>query len=594
MGTWHRLRNTLRQLPRWALLLAGLYILYHYGVTAFGGRDKVWLFEKSHAHRFTAMAMLTGTLRLHSGLSMLAHDEQAYNGAVYTNWGFGVPLLQLPFHAVAKMGSWPQKFFPDRAICFSYFMAMVPLLWAAFHRLLAMREPHGSRAQRHFLSWAATAFVLSSVFYPLMASRFLVYEDTVCYFEIAEILALAAYVFALRSWSSWAVVGLGVAAGVGLLVRPTGLIYLGMWTLLLLLERRTRRTLLAFASSTAPFVVFWMVSNWVRTGSSVGLGLNNSMPWFDYHTPMVRFGALCSDTPAHAWQVAERLFTSFFSIVNVDMKPWPWLDKCHFKLEPRVVPGESGSLHEPFFGVAVLVALVWMVLHKLGRRESRLALYVPAATLALLFGTYVWAGTGFAWRYVGDFWPAIVLAGVQYVRFLPRGRRSPLGLPLALTFAACSWATFDRHIELAAGAQDTANAQDMESMWNEFSKSRWEQDKTLPTHVKCGDKADWLWHDGQGWKDQCKVDTFTNLFIGVPYKRDDNYRLELKTEGIESPTLRVYLNGRIYTARRSGDGYVADVTIRYDRLTTPIVMTTIEWTRDFEPPSGRFLSMDLS
>jgi hypothetical protein len=100
---------------------------------------KIWSFEKFEAHRFTAKAMLTGTLRLRSMVTLVGHDEQVYNGAVYTNWGFGVPLLQLPFHAFAGATHMAQGFFPDRAIYFVYLAMAMPVLWAALDRLLAMR-----------------------------------------------------------------------------------------------------------------------------------------------------------------------------------------------------------------------------------------------------------------------------------------------------------------------------------------------------------------------------------------------------------------------------------------------------------------------
>ncbi len=253
MSVVSRMRRYAMLLARGAVVLGGLWVLYHYSLAAFGGREKLWLFEKMEQHRYTAQAILTGTLKIRSGLSKIGHDEQVYNGAGYTAWGFGVPLLQVPFHALAaKMHSLPQKFFPDRAIYFAYFMLATPILWAAFDRLLAMREPLGaSKLRRHFLSWAATGFVLARVFYPLMSCRFIIYEETVCYFMLAEFVALAAYVFALRSSSPWALAGLGVAAGLGLLIRATGLVYLGMWTMMVLIEHRTRRSLLAYTGAVA-------------------------------------------------------------------------------------------------------------------------------------------------------------------------------------------------------------------------------------------------------------------------------------------------------------------------------------------------------
>ncbi len=590
------LRLALR-VPRWVLVLFGLWVIYHYSVEAMGGREKLWLFEKMEAHRYTAMSMLTGTLRLRDGLSKIGHDEQVYNGAVYTNWGFGVPLLQIPFHyAARKMASLPQKFFPDRAIYFAYFMVLVPVLWASFDKLLRTREvPGDSKVRRLFVSFAATGFVLVFAFYPLMSCRFLIYEETIAYLLVAEFFALCAYIFTLRQkLNVGALVGLGAAAGVGLLIRPTGFVAFGVWALLVVLERRGWRAVATFALAASPFLTFWIVSNWIRSGTLFGFGLNNSMPWFDYHTAMQRFGSVCADTRAHALQTARRLFNVFFWMDPDDTKNWPWLEKCHFTFEDRPPPSGFNYTREPFFGPVVLGALGWMVLHQLRRREWRVAFYLPTAAFVALFGAFVWAGGGFAWRYAGDFWPFIVLAVVQYVRFLPRSVDSALGWPVTFALLAACAGSFERQVRPYVTTLETLDESAAANMWNDFTNSRYVQDKPLASHVKCGERADWLYHNGQGWLGGCKVDTFTNLFVGVPEKSDDHYVFSFKTEGFTPPTLRVYVNGRIYVARRTPEGYAADVNIHFARLTSPIVLATIEWTRDFDPPPYRLLSVELT
>jgi len=591
---WARLRAVVSTLVVWALLLEGTWKLEQLTLTAFGGRDKLWLFEKLVQNRYTSMAMLTGTLRLAAVVGKVGPDDQIYNGAIYTNWGFGVPLLQMPFHALApKIARIAQRFFPDRAICFFYLAVMIPILWAAFDRLFAMRERPGAiRLKRHVLSWTATGLVLITTLYPLMMTRFFVYEETLCYFVVFELLALAAYVFAMRSWGSAAICGMGATAGLGLLIRPTGIVYLGVWSVLLVLERRTWRAVLVFASSVAPFLAFWMYSNWVRSGSPAAFGLSNTLPYFGYHTPILRFGSVCSNTVHHAAEAAARLFSSFF--VTVSTEPTPWMKKCHFDFEDRPPAPGTCDTHEPFFGAVVFLLLAWMLLHQLVRRERRFAAYVPFASIAAMFAAYALGLGGFVWRYAGDFWPLIVLAHVQYVRFLPVGITRPFGLRLALVFAGAGYATYTHDIEPRITLIETLDEQASKSMWDDFSNYRLAQDKPFSSRLKCADHPDQPYKNGEGWKKDCFVDTFTNVYIGVPYKSDDHYQLLFKTEGFETPTLRVYLNGRIYTARRSGDGYVVDVTIAYGRLSSPTVLATIEWTRDLEPVSGKLLSIQLT
>jgi hypothetical protein len=576
-------------LLRWGLLLLALRFTLMNALQAFGGHDKLWSFERRDEHRTTAMAMLHGTLKLRHALTGVGADEQVFNGAGYTGWGFGIPLLQMPFHAMAAhIRSLASRFFPDRAIYFFYFALFVPLLWMAFDRVLAARERLGaSRLRRHALSWAAATAVVVTAFYPLMASRFFIYEETVAYFMMVEMAAIAAYAFATRRWGVAPMACLGLAASFGLLVRATGLAFFGMWCVLLAFECRRRRAWVAFAATAAPLFLFWLWSNHLKTGSLVGIGLNNALPWDDYHTPMQRFGSVCSDTRAHAWQVAKRLGRALF--VSVPQDATPWMGSCHFDLEEH-----AGSSHEPFLGAWVAALLAWMLLHMLVRRERRLQFYVPLATIAALFGAYVWAGGGFAWRYAGDFWPLVVLAVVQYVRWLPPAAARSLGLRVALVLSVASYAAYVHDIEPKVHSQEVLDGTQVAALWSDFEKSLNAVDPPLPSRLECGALPGWPWHNGQGWAGACTVDSFTNVFLGVPQKPQGRYELRLDTSGMATaPLLRVYVNGHIYTATREGEAYVAHVEVDQRRLNSRIVMATVEWVRGFGRPAGKLLSIEL-
>lgn len=557
---------------------------------------KIWSFEKFEAHRFTAKAMLTGTLRLRSMVTLVGHDEQVYNGAVYTNWGFGVPLLQLPFHAFAGATHMAQGFFPDRAIYFVYLAMAMPVLWAALDRLLAMRwGVEASPGQRMAVSWAATWMVLNVILFPFMSTRFVIYEETLAYMTLCQLLALSAYVFALRSWSLAPVCALGIAAGMGLLVRPIGLVYVGVWAGLVALQGSTKRTL-QFAAVVAPFLAFWLYGNAVRSGSVLALGYANSNPAWDYETPLLRFGTTCCDSPWHTLEASGRLFGAFFFYI------WRtphdlWLRTCHFDFEER------DGAREPYFGPAVLVLLVGMAYGLVARhRERRLALYVPYAGMALLFAAFVRRGEGFAWRYVGDFWPLIVLATVQYVFILPPQGRRPLDARLAKImfwagFVALArflvpWEWADR-ADILQPHGDFRTTHGSATLAADFQESRWGVDPPLPAKLSCGDPPQRLFHDGLGWLEGCRIGPYTNVYLGVAPKTNENYTLRLATEGMSAPAVSVYFNGRIYTAERHGDVYEAEVNLHYPALGSPIVLATVLWTRESEAPPGKLLSIEL-
>jgi hypothetical protein len=623
-----RLRALALALPRWLLLLVGLDVLARTALRAMGGYDRLWLFERMNQSRYTAMAILTGTLRLRNGLQHVGGDEQVYNGAGYTNWGFGVPLLETPFHLYAwrHIAQYPSKFFPDRAIFFFYLLVLIPVLWAAFDRLLAMRErafaPGAARVRRHLLSWSATLFVLGCTLYPLMSCRFLIYEETIAYMVVFELFALSAYIFAQPAWGSAAVAMLGAAAGVGLVVRSIGLLYLGLWGMLVLLQSRRAKPVLVYAAVAAPFLVFWLYSNTVRSGSPFALGYSNSLPGYAYHLAVVRFGNRCGDTKDHFFEAAWRLFRGLFLNVNDPPGPLPplpsahpvhppptpepslWLKQCHFDFELRPPAGQVYDL-EPLLGTGVLLLLGWILAHYLARRERRLSLYLPFATFAVLFCAYAKGVPGLAWRYEGDFWPFVVIACAQYANWLPRGAARTVGLPLALVFALWAYTSLVRDVDPALATLEMIDPNDpatpRTAMWDDFTNSRYSLDPPLPSSVRCGDRLGWPFRNGQGWSSSwggpgCTVDPATMVYLGVPRKRDGRYALRFNTRGVRSSELRVNVNGRIYTAHRSaGDEFSVPVDIKYEALTSPIVMTTIEWTTAFDPPPGvELLSIELT
>jgi len=595
MTVAHTARAVARGVPRGLLVLAGTWVLVASTLAAQGGRSLLWRFSLSDEHRFTSMAILTGTLRLRNSLSTVQADEQVFGGAGYTNWGFGVPLLQAPFHAVARWlhvrGQRPQDFssdfFPDRAIFFAYLLAMVPVLWLTFNHVLEERQ-RGGWLRKNGLSWAATWLVLTVALFPLMSSRFLRYEETICYFMLFELLATCAYMFALSSQALLPLVALACAAGVGVLIRPTGVIYLGMWSALVLLERRTRGALVAFAAAAAPFVVAALCLNRTKAASPFSFGYENGLPWLPFHTAMQRFDNYqCANTWRHALQASRQLFEWFF--VSSTETAVPYLQTCHFAHEVR--PPQRTT--DPVFGMPVLAILVWVGLHHVARRERRLSLYVPFAVFLFIFLLYV-RTVGFTWRYAGDFWPLVVLVAVRYVRWLPPATSAVVGLRLALVMVLIGVGVFRRDVKPAVWTITALEAGGESHLDADFRRARTGTDPPLPSRMACESPLPWPFHNGQGWESGCAVDTFTNVFLGVPRKAGDHYQLKLATEGFVATSLRVYVDGRIYLAKRSGNGYLADLRIDYGSLHTPAVMATVEWTSGLDPVAGKLLSIELA
>lgn len=584
------------RLRRALLFVAGSLFLLGTALVACGGT--LWAFTGMDQSRFTSMAMLTGTLRLRGDVSHVASDEQLYNGATYTNWGFGVPLLELPFHAVARrLDAFAAGFFPDRTIFFLYLASLLPVLWLSLDRLLAGRHPGSGWLRRGACSLAASCVVLTYALYPLMAYRFIVYEETLSYLVVAELFALCAYIHALRSGRLLPVCALAAAAGFGLLIRATGLVYLGVWCGLVVLGRRPRPRLAAFAVVLLPFVAFWLYSNAVKSGSPLSFGYANSLPGTVTYYSMLRFGSQCADTLGHAGEAASFLARAFF-VGAPEGPPTPHLTACHFPLELQEQE-HAPYATDAFFGLAVPILLLGILVRHGIMRERRVALYLPYAALLFLFLNYVHAG--FAWRYAFDFWPLVVLVAVQYVASAsPSVRRYAFGWPTTLAFGVLGALGFSRHVlpERPTIVTIRPGTPEELAMGERFRTARWGGDRVYASRLACTDTFPWTFGGDLGWSSSGAVETFTNVYLGVPPKTGERYELRLHTRGFDVPTLRVFVNGRYYTAylrRGAEDTYVAAVDIDYRALTTPTVMATVEWTPGLGPvPGGMLLSIELA
>src|SRR3954463_14450945 len=77
-------------------------------IWVFGGLEFLWAHNLHCVHKEMSLALMEGNLRYPRPLVSQADgvaDLEVYNGALFTHWGYGVPLLQLPFHFLMKVVS---------------------------------------------------------------------------------------------------------------------------------------------------------------------------------------------------------------------------------------------------------------------------------------------------------------------------------------------------------------------------------------------------------------------------------------------------------------------------------------------------------
>jgi hypothetical protein len=152
-------------------------------------------------------------------------------------------------------------------------------------------------------------------------------------------------------------------------------------------------------------------------------------------------------------------------------------------------------------------------------------------------------------------------------------------------------------IEPSVPSIETVASGDVPSMYASFTISRYGLDANLPSRFKCGERMRWPVHNGEGWDSSwvpgCGVDTFTNIYLGIPKTGTDQHVLRFVTQDAAEPTLRVYVNGKMVDAHLDGDTYTVDLLLSYADFTSPIVLTTIEWTHELTRPKVKLLSIEL-
>jgi len=465
-----------------SLLVLGL--LFVVNLFFFGGPSEVVRYSASPVHREVAANLLRGELALPYpvGPDVFATDLEVRNGRWLTHWGYGVPILQAPFHLFGV--------FPDRLIFFLFLCAVTASLFFSLKGYLPGPVTAG----------LATATALSFSLYWLISFRFLVYEQTVAYAALLQLAALALY---LRNPKSAGPVA--VAVGLSILVRPLGLIFAFVWGWLL------RKHGKAYLLAVTPFVLLFAGFNWFRTGSPFSIGLQNSVPYFADQLAPIRFGVKCGSFLEHFGAIARVLFIGATST-----------DACGFRVE--------GNEAAPFLGWLCLL-LVGGGSAYVAFRQKRGDFLIWLAGVLAMIASFASLGVGFADRYAADVAPLFVIGaaltllyGQVELRRLPK-----YVLPTLFTFL------------FALGTFRTLSIYDrfVESTSTHVPLAKLRAEKPLPS-VRSPETEGYR----KGWANDGKAGEVTEFFIGLPEEMKSDWRLEVSGERLKMK--KAYINGERY------------------------------------------------
>ena len=274
-------------------------------------------------YRYQTNALLLGHLALRDSPAQHLHDW-AWNDGAHQVFGLGVPLLRLPFEAVARIF---HQSFPDRLVfLLLHFVTGVAIITAAWG------------VESIFLPLSALIlFLLNPHLLQLVGgNRFYVYEEAIAYNVLWAVLGL---VLALKCMTGpvpakgrgrplWLI--FAFVAGFSILIRPTGFLWGSLSFMIFLWHRRKAGVILGPACAlflTGPLLA--LLTNELRFGTPWSFGhplalmdrpaLIYSMRWgYPFQSePFFRaarelFGGLWMDSDISKWRSVTDRYREFY------------------------------------------------------------------------------------------------------------------------------------------------------------------------------------------------------------------------------------------------------------------------------------------
>jgi hypothetical protein len=439
-------------------------------------------------------------------------------GGMHSNFGLGVPILAIPFHAVARVFGAPG--FPDHVRFLIFYAVTVALFTRALHRTSRV-EPTALVA-----SAAASSFLLLfPTFVGLIAARFLIYEQTIAVGALWSVLLLGGILVLLERATTPRFVLVCGAAGFSIFIRAPlaayGLTTLALATVIALRGGVPRRGLVAGVATGVFVTGLYLVANFVRFGSPFDAGYANivSMAFVNHLT---RWGVSFAATPLP--MAAKELFATLFLL---DPVASPIITVVPASVPAPVAPYAVGQRWREYssptfdlwiFGawVAAFALVAWRVVsRRLWRRDRDLGdqvstvvgLWALPPSIAL-FVFYARVGN-FATRYVVDLYPAyaaaVICMGMAVVDEVRK--RAPRGVAAArLTIAVVGWIYLSGGDGWPHRREGPVNRDALDAQLAAIDALS--RDQPIPSaHIGCGDPRgpEPVYGHFAGWLDDCSA-----------------------------------------------------------------------------------------
>jgi len=180
------------------------------------------------AYRLQTNAFLQGKLSLSPRPFGAQHDFHWTENGLFQNWGFGVPLLRIPFEWTAQLFGFNP--FPDKLIVLFYLALMVIILNQCFKLVFTPLGLTSHTAKSLLIRWFLISWILfCSVIANLITYDMGVYHEAIFYGYIYTCILFSLFWVNIRTPNNMSFLTLCLLSGLGYLIRPT-LIFYGLTT----------------------------------------------------------------------------------------------------------------------------------------------------------------------------------------------------------------------------------------------------------------------------------------------------------------------------------------------------------------------------
>ena len=230
------------------------------------------LYSRHIGFKLQVQSFFEGKFNVGESIEELREDHTWFNQKVQQASGLGVPILRLPFEALAKIYGAGEEGFPDLLIFLIFYILLAVLTLKAM-KLLASKLD--MKYQTYFAYLTTLLITLFPPFIAILRSRFSIYEEVIAYgyiFGIALLLFLIFLWATEKTWSWYAICLTGLLCPQ---IRPTLICYsvLAIFLGILLAYKKIARIHLILGSclfAAGIFFFFW--SNTVRFGHPLEAG----------------------------------------------------------------------------------------------------------------------------------------------------------------------------------------------------------------------------------------------------------------------------------------------------------------------------------